>query len=67
MDFVQYRSKYHRIVTFYPTFFFFFFFLKSEFIFRCAYNGVQGRSRSYYALCLGVLYFKKVDQRELAM
>ena len=27
-----------------------FFFLKSELIFRGAYNGVQRRSRSYYAL-----------------
>ena len=37
------------------------FFFESEFIFRSAYNVVQGRSHSCYMLCLGVL--QQVDEQ----
>jgi hypothetical protein len=47
--------------------FFFFFFFESEFIFRIAYDVVQGRSHSYYALCLGVCVRESKGQRELAI
>ena len=45
---------------------FFFFFFESEFIFRCAYNSVQRRSRGRDVLCLGVCVERR-SQGWLAM